>query len=159
MFWKWDQSCNFRQFPIWSSDAFVGEYSLVDLSWHHEVVLTFGGDQVKAMCMIQDKYERRFLFWTLPRNKQCLFREEVVLNPLAKSYAASQMSEVQAWVRDTHNEAKWVEHMSAREELFWKPFAAQMRSILAVWTPFNSCTQALCPEVKDSIVEKLIDTV
>ena len=149
----------FRQLPIRSIDAFVGEYSLVDLSWHHEVVLTFGGDQVKAMCMIQDKYERRFLLWNLPRNKQCLFREEGILNPLAKSYAASPMSEVQAWVRDTQNEAIWVDHMSAREELFLKTFSAQMRSILEVWTLFNSCTQALCPEVKDSIVEKLIDTV
>ena len=149
----------FKQFPIRSSDAFVGEYSLVDLSWHHEVVLTFGGDQVKAMCMIQDKYERRFLLWNLPRNKQCLFREEVILNPHAKSYAASRMSEVQAWVRDTQTEAIWVDHISAREELFLKTFSAQMRSILEVWTLFNSCTQALCPEVKDSIVEKLIDTV
>ena len=34
--------------------------------------------QVKAMGMIQDKYERRFLHWNLPRNKQCLFREEVI---------------------------------------------------------------------------------
>ena len=82
----------FRHLPIRSIDAFVGEYSLVDLSWHHEVVLTFGGDQVKAMCMIQDKYERRFLLWNLPRNKQCLFREEVILNPHAKSYAASRIT-------------------------------------------------------------------
>ena len=86
----------FRNLSIRSIDAFVGEYSLVDLSCHHEVVLTFGGDHVKAMCMIQDKYERRFLLWNLPRNKQCLFRGEIILNPLAKSYAASQMSEVQA---------------------------------------------------------------
>jgi len=148
----------FRNLSIRSIDAFVGEYSLVDLSWHHEVVPTFGGDQVKAMCMIQDKYERMFHL-NLPWNKQCLFSEEVILNPLAKSYAASQMSEVQAWVRDTQNEAIWVDHMSAREGLFLKPFSAQMRSILEVWTLFNSCTQALCPEVKDSTVEKLIDTV
>lgn len=148
----------FRHLSIRSIDAFVGEYSLVDLSWHHEVVPTFGGDQVKAMCMIQDKYERRFHL-NLPWNKQCLFSEEVILNPLAKSYAASQMSEVQAWVKDTQDEAIWVDHKSAREELFLKPFSAQMRSILEVWTLFNSCTQALCPEVKDSTVEKLIDTV
>ena len=49
--------------------------------------------------------------------------------------------------------------MSAGEELFLKTFSAQMRSVLKVWTLFNSCTQALCPEVKDSIVEKSIDTV
>ena len=120
----------FRHFFIRSIDAFVGEYSLVDLSWHHEVVLTFGGDQVKTMCMIQDKYERRFLLWNLPRNKQCLFREEVVLNPLAKSYAASQMSEVQAWVKDTQDEAIWVDHKSAREEIFLKPFSKIIKSQL-----------------------------
>ena len=91
--------------------------------------------------------------------RRCLFREEGILNPLAKFYAASQMSEVQAWVRNTQNEAIWVDHMNAREKFFLKPFSAQMRSILEVWTLFNSCTQALCPEVKDSIVEKLIDTV
>jgi len=69
------------------------------------------------------------------------------------------MSEVQAWVKDTQNEAIWVDHMSAQEELFLKPFLAQMRSILEVWTLFYSCSQVLCPEVEDSTVEKLIDTV
>ena len=64
----------FRQFPIWSSDAFVGEYSLVDLSWHHEVVLTFGGDQVKVMGMTQDKYERRFLHWNLQATQAVPFQ-------------------------------------------------------------------------------------
>ena len=52
--------------------------------------------------------------------RRCLFREEGILNPLAKFYAASQMSEVQAWVRNTQNEAIWVDHMSAGEELFLK---------------------------------------
>ena len=64
----------FKQFPIRSSDAFVGEYSLVDLSWHHEVVLTFGGDQVKVMGMTQDKYERRFLHWNLQATQAVPFQ-------------------------------------------------------------------------------------
>ena len=64
----------FRHFPIWSSDAFVEEYSLVDLSWHHEVVLTFGGDQVKVMGMTQDKYERRFLHWNLQATQAVPFQ-------------------------------------------------------------------------------------
>ena len=155
MFWKWGQSCNLDIFPF---DRAM--HLLKNILWSIWAdIMRFGGDQVKAMGMIQDKYERRFLLWNLPRNKQCLFREEVILNPLAKSYAASQMSGVQAWVKDTQNEAIWVDHKGAREEIFLKPFSAQMRSILEVCILFNSCTQALCPEVKDSIVEKLIDTV
>ena len=44
------------------------------LSWHHEVVLTFGGDQVKVMGMTQDKYERRFLHWNLQATQAVPFR-------------------------------------------------------------------------------------
>ena len=148
----------FKQSPIRSSDAFVGEYSLVDLSWHHEVVLTFGGDQVKAMGMIQDKYERRFLHWNLQATQAVPFQRGgnfespcQILRCITDVWSPS--------LRDTQNEAIWVDHMSAREELFWKTFSAQMRPILEVWTLFNSCTQGLCPEVKDSIVEKLIGTL
>ena len=142
MFWEWDQSCNLDNFP------FVRAMHLLE----NILRSIWGGTNVwrgssKSHLLVSRQIWR------------CLFREEGILNPLAKFYAASQMSEVQAWVRNTQNEAIWVDHMSAGEELFLKTFSAQMRSVLKVWTLFNSCAQALCPEVKDSIVEKLIDTV
>ena len=88
MFWKWDQSCNLDIFPFDRS-----MHLLENILWSIWAdIMRFGGDQVKAMGMIQDKYERRFLLWNLPRNKQCLFREEVILNPHAKSYAASRIT-------------------------------------------------------------------
>ena len=109
MFWKWDQSCNFRQFSIWSSDALVGEYSSVDLSWHQEVVLTFEGDQVKAICLCQDKYEGAFSerreFW-IPLPNSTL-HHRCLKSKLEWETLKMRQYELITWVRE--------------KNYFWKP--------------------------------------
>ena len=109
MFWKWDQSCNFRQFSIWSSDAFVGDYSSVDLSWHQEVVLTFEGDQVKAICLCQDKYEGAFSerreFW-IPLPNSTL-HHRCLKSKLEWETLKMRQYELITWVRE--------------KNYFWKP--------------------------------------
>ena len=109
MFWKWDQSCNFRQFSIWSSDAFVGDYSSVDLSWHQGVVLTFEGDQVKAICLCQDKYEGAFSerreFW-IPLPNSTL-HHRCLKSKLEWETLKMRQYELITWVRE--------------KNYFWKP--------------------------------------
>ena len=109
MFWKWDQSCNFRQFSICSSDAFVREYSSVDLSWHQEVVLTFEGDQVKAICLCQDKYEGAFSerreFW-IPLPNSTL-HHRCLKSKLEWETLKMRQYELITWVRE--------------KNYFWKP--------------------------------------